>query len=118
MVRFHAVVRFDSGEWTVELAKGDRIAGRTVTSTLDGWLDKDDVEHVIDGLIVLEFDPNILPWEIDVSIEWKGEAAHQTWLEEWRARQETKKGPNPPRSKARQGLDLLHEEMLREGTDE
>lgn len=118
MVRFHAVASFDSGDWTVELAKGDHLAGETVTCTFDGSFDKDDIEHAIDGMVVFYFDWNLAPWEIEATIEWKGEAAHQTWLEEWRARQETKKGPNLPRSKARQGLAQLHEEMLREGTDE
>ena len=102
----------------MELAKGDRIAGRTVTSTLDGWLDKDDVEHVIDGLIVFEFDWNIPPWEIELTIEWKGEAAHRAWLDGWRARQKTQQRPAAPRSEAGQALERLHEEKMREDADE
>ena len=97
MVRFHAVATFDSGEWTVELAKGDDLAGQTATCTFAGSFSKDDIEHMIDDMVALYFDINLAPWEIEATIEWKGEAAHRAWWKEWRARQETQKDPTPSR---------------------
>ena len=107
MVRFHAVAAFDSGEWTVELAKGGDLAGETVTCTFDGSFSKVDIEQMIDEMVVFYIDFNLAPWEIEATIEWKGEAAHREWWKEWRARQDTQKAPlqagrrtpSPPRGR-------------------
>ncbi len=97
MVRYHAVARFDADEWTIELAKGDRIAGKTVTCIAEASFSKDSIEHMIEDMVVFYFDWNCAPWDLEVTIEWKGEAEHREWLKEWRDRRDKQEGRTPLR---------------------
>ena len=98
MVRYHAVAQFDSEEWTLTLSKGDRLTGETATCTVDGSFLKDDVEKVIEDMVVCYFDWNLAPWDLELTIDWKGEAEHREWLKAWHARRERERGRSPGRS--------------------
>lgn len=90
--RYHAVAEFGPNEWVIQRSKGDRISREVSSFRCAGRYTKEEVHKQIESILLIEWDgpfaPKAPPWEMVLTVEWKGEAVHREWLAAWRGRRE------------------------------